>query len=643
MKRQAVLLACALYGLASIAQINTARMLDMGRNAVYFEDYIVAIQYFNQVIKAKPYLAEPFFWRGYAKLCLDDYQGAIRDCDAALDINPFLPKAYYCRAFAERRQGQLEASTRDLRASLRFEPGNINTTQTLIDNLARMERYDEALRVCDSFLLAYPLYTDIHLQRSRLMLARRDTLAALQDLDTVLRSSPGNDMAYAMRAMTRFEMKRYREALSDMNQAVRRSPYRADYFGNRAIIRMRVNDLRGAMQDFDHAVELDNKNAVTYFNRALLRMQVGDDNRAADDLSTCLALEPANYTARLQRAMLLARLGDYATALADYDQIIARYPDFTPAYYGRGEIKRTLRDKAGAERDFYDARVIEEEVKSGKRAERQGEETREPLSAEAQAILLRLDRKDSDRYKSEIRGQVQYKEVLIDPIGPFVIGQPDSSDGLFRRRLSDRTLDSLNRVAGASWTFCIHERPADARTLEDAFRQMESLAARLEADSTLEAERWQRALLRGVTGDWQGAVTDLDYLARHAERPGLYYFALGNARMKESAYQHPDGDLPADDPLTAAGDYRAALRHLPGFAYVHYNLGCAQLAAKRFGEAIESFGRAIGLYGECAEAYYNRGLIYLYQGNKEAGRDDLSRAGELGLPGAYNIIRRYGY
>jgi hypothetical protein len=43
------------------AQINTEQVVSIGRNALYFEDYILAIQYFNQAIKAKPFLAEPYF------------------------------------------------------------------------------------------------------------------------------------------------------------------------------------------------------------------------------------------------------------------------------------------------------------------------------------------------------------------------------------------------------------------------------------------------------------------------------------------------------------------------------------------------------------------------------------------------------
>ena len=53
------------------AQIDTDRVMSIGRNALYFEDYVLSIQYFNQVINAKPYLAESYFYRGLAKFNLD--------------------------------------------------------------------------------------------------------------------------------------------------------------------------------------------------------------------------------------------------------------------------------------------------------------------------------------------------------------------------------------------------------------------------------------------------------------------------------------------------------------------------------------------------------------------------------------------
>jgi len=77
------------FQLLGFAQWNTERILTIGRNALYFEDYVLSIQYFNQVIKIKPYLAEPYMYRAMAKIQLGDDKGAETDATEAIERNPF--------------------------------------------------------------------------------------------------------------------------------------------------------------------------------------------------------------------------------------------------------------------------------------------------------------------------------------------------------------------------------------------------------------------------------------------------------------------------------------------------------------------------------------------------------------------------
>jgi hypothetical protein len=51
--------------------------------------------------------------------------------------------------------------------------------------------------------------------------------------------------------------------------------------------------------------------------------------------------------------------------------------------------------------------------------------------------------------------------------------------------------------------------------------------------------------------------------------------------------------------------------------------------------------KAIEIEPEFAEAYYNRGLTKIYLDDLDGAAVDLSRAGELGLTSAYNVIKRY--
>ena len=45
-----------LVSFSAPAQFRTDRLIDVGRSALYYEDYVLSIQYFNQVILVKPYL-----------------------------------------------------------------------------------------------------------------------------------------------------------------------------------------------------------------------------------------------------------------------------------------------------------------------------------------------------------------------------------------------------------------------------------------------------------------------------------------------------------------------------------------------------------------------------------------------------------
>ena len=106
-------------------QINTDRVMTIARNALYFEDYVLSIQYFNQVINAKPYLFEPYFFRGLAKINLDDYQGAEADCDIAIEKNPFVVGAYQVRGLARIRQEKFDDAISDYRTALKYDPENL--------------------------------------------------------------------------------------------------------------------------------------------------------------------------------------------------------------------------------------------------------------------------------------------------------------------------------------------------------------------------------------------------------------------------------------------------------------------------------------------------------------------------------------
>ena len=89
-------------------------------------------------------------------------------------------------------------------------------------------------------------------------------------------------------------------------------------------------------------------------------------------------------------------------------------------------------------------------------------------------------------------------------------------------------------------------------------------------------------------------------------------------------------------------DLDEAIKLSPKNMYAYYNKGNVYMMQGDYTSAISCYSTAIELMPDFAEAYYNRGLMYLRLGNKNLGISDLSKAGELGVLPSYNVIKRMG-
>ena len=78
----------------------------------------------------------------------------------------------------------------------------------------------------------------------------------------------------------------------------------------------------------------------------------------------------------------------------------------------------------------------------------------------------------------------------------------------------------------------------------------------------------------------------------------------------------------------------------PQSAMNYYNKGCVFAAQGKLSDAEIAFSQAISLDDHMGEAYFNRAVVALLQNNNIKAIADLSKAGELGLYRAYNLIKQ---
>lgn len=647
--RLTLLIAAAALATAARAQYNTDRLLMTGRSALYYEDYVVAIQYFNQAVAAKPYLYEPWFLRGVAKFYLDDFAGAEADCTEAASRNPYVAGVYELRALTRIQQKKYGEAIADYDSGLRQDPTNRNFWHNRTYCRIKQKEYDTALADADSMLRRWSNSAATHAMKAEIYLAKGDTTLADSALARSVELDAYDGQTWAMRAAIRLSRSEWTEAEAFLDKSIHLLPKQATGYINRALARFNQNKLRGAMADYDTALDLDPNNFLGHYNRGLLRAQLGDDNRAISDFDFVLRLEPDNMMALFNRALLLDKTGNLRGAIRDYTKVIDQFPNFWTGLHNRASCYRRLGLKAKAEADDY--RVLHAQLQKslyGRQPRLSKQQMRKwsDVDPDKYNQLAVADEREADaKYESAYRGRVQNRKADMELRPMLALTYERGASEARQWEPFDARVDSLNATLprGQHVYVSAEQQQLDEAQSRRQFARLDSLTQCLGTAKAGEMAPLllQRAVAYTVTQNYEGAKDDLDaYLALDSTSAlALWQRAVCQARIV--AYEAAQGKDVAVARQRVADDLARALALAPGSACLTYNLATAHAAQGDTQKAIDLYAQAVKAEPNLAEAHFNRGLCLIRRGDTRQGVADLSKAGELGLYEAYSIIKKY--
>ena len=635
--------------LPSFAQYNTDRLMTIGRSALYYEDYVLSIQYFNQAISIKPYLYEPWFFRGVAKYYLDDYAGAESDCSEALRRNPYVISLYELRGLARIQQDKFVEAIDDYTRALKYDPENRGFWNNRVLCRIQNKDFDVALAELDTIQRRWSQFARAYNMRADIYMQMEDTVKAVDALQKSLEIDPYDGQTWAASSIISLSREEWDSAEVQLNHAIHLMPKNAGCHINRALARFNQNNLRGAMADYDMALDLEPNNFLGHYNRGLLRAQVGDDNRAITDFDFVLRLEPDNMLALFNRAVLLDKTGDLQRAIRDYSKVIEEYPNFWTGLEFRAACYRKLGMVKQAEADeftVYKARLYKHLYGTQPRLNPNQIRKRSDEDVEKYNQLVMEDSQEPEReYANDYRGRVQDHKVEMELQPMFVLSYEQEEGEVKRPRVTDTMVDRLNDMHQARTIYVnnAHVILGDDRT-SDYFNYIDSLSAVIShPQTTSQAVRALlfRAIAYSAIQDYDSAIDDLSTLQQLDSTSVLAYWQRAACQAKLNEFNASQGTNIELKSANVLSDLCEAIKYSPHNPYLYYNRGCLYAQRKDYQRAIDDFSRAIELDSNIPEAYYNRGIVYLQAEKKSEGVADLSKAGELGLYDAYSIIKKY--
>ncbi len=646
------------------AQINAEQVLNIGRNVLSMDDYMLAIQYFNQAIKAKPYLADPYFFRALAKLNLEDYKGAELDCNEAIERNKFKTEAYKLRGFARQNLGLDSLAVDDYNEGLKHNPKDKYFLFYKSVALASMKKNDEALETMNTLLRLYPRFDEGFAARASLNLQREDTTAAIEDADKALKLNRALINPYLIRADIQSSRGDWESALSDMDEAVRLRPEEPGLYINRAFLRYNTDNYLGAMADYNYALQLDPQNMAALFNRALLRYEVKDLINAKKDFSSVLDINPGNFHALYNRGLVELESKEYKEALADFQTIAKRYPKFYPVYYAMAEANqglgnlRAVANNINIAQDMVRKYVANPEhnpldrptIAAGtpqhaNNTPESGEEEdeNEVMNRFNQLVTMQEIPETQLSYNEKIKGRVQDRNVMAEPEPLYIISYSQSPQSLGSTANYFRELDSFNRGRYINRQLYLSPLVAGATEIdyETLFKMVEDYTAAISNSGAKvrPADRIARGIAYTMLKNYSAAIEDFDAVIKDNPNFTIAYMARAVARYGDALSQE-DQRLAASELAMAAADFDKTILLNPRLAHAWYDKGYLLYSQRDYSQAADCFTRALEIDPEFGAAFFNRGLCHLSSGHKNEAFTDLSRAGELGILPSYNILKR---
>ena len=634
-------------------QVNAEQVTAIGRTVLSLDDYMLAIHYFNMAIKAKDYLAEPYFLRGLAKMKLDDFQGSEEDCTIALNRNKYMTEAHRLRGYVRLQLGRDSLALQDIRHCLEENPKDKEVLFYKAVAELNLKYYDDAEASLTNIIASTPDFYEAITARGQMRLERGDTAAALQDFHQTVQISKSQDYPYAMMAEIYARRQDWPKAIDAMNEVIRFYPDRPDLLINRAFMRYMNDDYYGAMNDYNETLRIDPDNEAALFNRALLRFEVMELKGAADDFSRVIKIDKNNFHAHYNRALIYVQTGQYAKAEPDLKFILAKYPRWYPAYYVLAQVAHDKGDERAAiqymmkaddlvrkyvenpKKNPLDRPTISEKPNNKGHEKREKETEEDVLDRFNQLVTAEVKPQTVMSFNEKYKGRVQDREISVAPEPMFQLSffAPDESLKIlsnYFRELGE--LNSRNYISDRIYLKGEDQQMTE-QEIEKAFKLVEKYSASLASGKPRAIDYIARGTAYTMLRNYDSAIIDFE---KALELMPDYSVALMGKGLAADMLRKNEKKFSAAGVIEI---FDKAIAQNPGLVYAWFNKGNVFYDVGDYRSAEDCFTKAIALNSELGEAYYNRGLARMQTGKRDEAFSDFSKAGELGVIQGYRVMK----
>lgn len=444
-----------------------------------------------------------------------------------------------------------------------------------------LDDYSGTVSDCTAAINRNPYYPNSYELRGLAYINQNDFLSAEMDYNKAAEMMPESRAIWNNLVYCNIELDSLQRADSIVDIIIKKWSKFADGYNIKAQIKMQMKDTVAAEACIDKALTVEKYNVKSITIKAMIQMQREDYKEAITNYTEALRLDPKNAGNLINKALCHYHIDQYREAMKDYDLALDIEPKNFIGHYNRGLLRANVGEDNLAIEDFNFI-----------------------LSIDPDDMLATFNRATLLENVGDYKGAIRDYTKVIKEFPKFLYG--------YERRAAARR--KAGDIAGANrdeehvlkeqiahkYGYSTPTSRMKNKTIKKSKRTLDDYSSLVEEDDSL-SERIYESELRGK-------------VQNHEQEAKLM---KPNARTYNIYSTNPPDD-----------------------ALVYFEKAYNEAQSGKINEAIEDFNKVIELNDGIAEAYFNRGLLKLLIEDKTTAIYDLSKAGELGIYQAYNIIKK---
>lgn len=366
----------------------TTYNMTRGIEEMYNENYSNAVSCFNAELREDPKNGYAYYWLAYVNLNQEEYSDALTAINSAIKYIPKKDKTYkaatfYARAEIHSAIEEEDEALKDLTTAIEYDPEKEPYYYARAWIYYGKKKYDLAKADYKKITSINPGSVAGYMGLGWTAAAQENHEEAIKHYSYVIKLSSSTSNAYAYRAQSYIELKKYDEAINDIFTAIDIDYNTTAYYLLLDVAKIQPETIIARLK----IQCAKNPNQVGYWHNCLGRVYENQENYAkaieeyklsfkayesassASDIADCYS-ELENYNAALKyintalelypsyvwymtsKADILDNLGNTADAISLMTECITNKPEYSSLYYSRGLYKEYSNDLDGAIEDY---------------------------------------------------------------------------------------------------------------------------------------------------------------------------------------------------------------------------------------------------------------------------------------------------